>query len=251
MAKEKEVTNSTALVELKDFAVMLPDVNVHEVIASNLGGDSLAISDLDRVKVPAGGGKVWSVPTITGEEDLKELDIVLVHTCLTRAFWEKEFSGENSPPDCYSPDSMTGIGNPGGLCVDCALSKYESGKGKAQACTQKRPLFMLRPDSMLPMVLHVPPTSLGNAKKYLVRLAGAGKSLYSVVTRLTLEKVKSNDGIDYSRIVFAPAQNITGPELTKIEAYVKSIKPFLQKTAEKMAASPNDDTAYDHMDKAA
>jgi hypothetical protein len=203
-------------------------------IRENLGGEQLTPGDLDRVTVPAGGGLFWTVPSIDNPagEPAKSIEGVVVFQKLTRAFWEKgiEESGGNSAPDCYSDDSILGIGSPGGDCSTCRFAAWKSDeKGRGQACKQMRALFILRPGSVLPTLVTIPPSSLGEAKKFLLRLANENLHFSSVTVKLTLLEEKNPDGIKYARVAFEVGSRLAGEDLERVQAYVNSIKPSLER----------------------
>lgn len=224
---------SDQLMEIQENTFVVANMEVsdlQEIIGENLGGEILSPSDLDRVKVPAGGSTSWTLPTLEGEEDVREFEGVIIHWSQPRVWWESEFTGENTPPDCSSEDGKIGIGNPGGRCDTCPLSQWGSDPkgGKGQACKQLRMLFILRKEGILPLVLSAPPTSIQPIRKYFLRLASAGESYMNVVTKFSLERTKNDGGIQYSRMVPSLARKLTDDEKTKIRAYATSIKPALE-----------------------
>lgn len=234
MTKAKEESKEVAVAEepkINQYALMHVQENIGDVIRLNLGDEELnPVSDLEKIKTPSGGSTLWEIPDMEeGVREAKELEGVIVHTKTVRLYWAESFddSGGGTPPDCYSDDGVHGIGDPGGKCKDCPMSQWGSGpKGKGQACSQRRLLFVMLPDSILPALISVPPTSLQSARQYLVRLAGRGMSAHSVFTKMTLTKDKNDGGISYSKINFTPAGKVENPEL--MQKYVDSLKPFLQ-----------------------
>lgn len=236
MAKEKSMELT---VPGPQFAIMKPGTNITEVIRENLGGETIDLSDLDRVKVPGSGGTTWTIPSIDGDIDAKAIEGIIIETQLTRVYWKTEFGdGGTSPPDCYSSDAITGIGDPGGDCVTCPYAQFKSdAKGRGQACSQRRLIFMVRENNLLPMVISAPPGSLGNAKKYLTGLSNNSYFKHHVLTRLTLEKDKNEDGIAFARIVFTKADELAEEQKAAIDKYVEFIRPYLQQAARTIAAS--------------
>ena len=94
------------------YAVLQPDTaDIREVIEDNLGG-RVRLSDLERVSVPAAGGQAWELPSLEGTQTAREFHGLVVHQQSVRSYWADEFSGEKSPPDCYSVDGVTGRGDP-------------------------------------------------------------------------------------------------------------------------------------------
>jgi hypothetical protein len=212
------------------YAIMTMETDIMTIMADNLGGEQITALDLDRVSTPAGGGTSWTIPTLEGDTEVKELEGIIVYTSVQRVYWADAFTGGGAPPDCYSEDSVHGAGNPGGNCTKCPLSQFGSGEnGKSQACQMRRLIFLIQPDNLLPLVVSVPPSSLKEAKNYLMRLASKGLTSYSMVSRLTLEKDKNADGIAYSKIKFASSGPAPSPD--KIQAYVAGIRPHLERAA--------------------
>ena len=64
MAEKKEV----AVIPYSNFAVVKSDPSVmKEIMAENIGEGGITPFDLDRIKVPSGGGLTWEIPNIDGE----------------------------------------------------------------------------------------------------------------------------------------------------------------------------------------
>lgn len=211
--------------------------NVMEVMRENLGNQGASVFDLDRVRVPSGGGTAWEVPTLDGLEPSKHVEGIIVHWREPRAYWKLSLdeSGGGVPPDCSSVDGVFGVGDPGGQCVRCPLAAFNTAPpktpggepGRGQACKQMRLLFLLRPTDLLPLAIFAPPTSLGNLRKYFLRLASAGAPYYSVVTRLGLEKTNNAGGIEYAQIVPEVATRINPADIATIKEYSASIQSTL------------------------
>ena len=76
-----------AVVKIEGYLALTNGSNGGELIAENLGGERLDEFDLDQLKVPAGGGTNWAVPTISGEQSLPEIEGIIVHVASRRSFW--------------------------------------------------------------------------------------------------------------------------------------------------------------------
>ncbi len=220
---------TTALMKPDSYAIIKADAKqLGEVVRANLGGQNLTEFDLERVKVPGGGGLTWE---IGDDESSKVLEGIIVHWRDGCAYWEESFdsSGGGTPPDCSSQDGLTGIGNPGGICGKCPFNEFGSGKDakgkptRGKACKNFRVLFMMRPEELLPLAVIVPPTSLREVRKYFLRLASRAIPYYSLVTQLTLEKTKSEQGIAYARIKAAPSTRLSDKEQAAIRSYSEDI----------------------------
>lgn len=209
-----------------------------EILEANVGGQ-LNEFDLDRIKIPTGGGTKWNVPTLTGEEDVESLRGVIVYWKEPRAFWVDEFTGGGDPPDCSSPDSTIGTGmygpgsdgNPSGRCDDCPMSEWGSAgpDKKGQACKQMRVLFMVGPEQMLPQAVVLPPTSIKPIRKYFLRLASRSVPFYGVITDLKLEKTKNAAGISYARVVPNVAERLDREAADEFHAYGQALKENLDR----------------------
>jgi len=218
------------MVEVNEYAVIKMDSDsLAEVIEANIGGQGISRFDLDKLKVPGSGGTIWEVPTLEGTEAKEEVEGIILHWKDVRAFWFDDYSGDNSPPDCYSDDTIIGVGDPGGKCKDCPYSQWGSAdKGDGQKCKQMRIMFLLRKDDILPLALTAPPTSVKNIRNYFMRLASRGIPFYGVVTGLNLEKAKSSTGIDYSQIKPEYKERIEPEMAEEIKAYREKIKSRLE-----------------------
>lgn len=218
-------------IELADtgYLVLQKDSNIVEIVEENLGSEGVSSYDLDRVKIPAGGATAFEVPTLEGEESVKEIEGIIIFWKTARAYWPEKFNGENNPPQCSSVDGEVGQGTPGGYCSKCPLAQFGSAEnGKGQACKQMRQLFIVRENDILPLVLTLPPTSIKSAKQYFMRLASKGIKYTHAVTKITLEKAKSGEGITYSKAAFALVKQLEPAVCTKIDAFVESIRPMLE-----------------------
>lgn len=228
---EVEQPTTTAVAKRGEFAVLtLETAQIQEIIATNLGGQGLTAFDLDRIKVPAGGSLSWSIPSLSGEEDAKEIIGVVIHHRPVRGYWKEKFAGAKNPPDCHSDDGISGFGSPGGACRKCPLAQYGTAineKGmpaKGQACKQMKFLFVVREGDILPILVVLPPTSLKPVERYLMRLTSQAAPFYGVVTRLTLERTKSSTGIDFSRVVPAMVGKLDQDQLAKMKLLVASMR---------------------------
>ncbi|NLW75520.1 MAG: hypothetical protein GXY18_03720 [Methanomicrobiales archaeon] len=218
------------LMTINNYAVAQIEQQVLlDIIRENLGNTQITKSDLDRVKVPSGGGRVWEVPSLEGTEDVKALEGVVIFFKDENAYWADKYDGSNDPPDCYSADAIVGEGNPGGACAHCPLNQFGSDEESGgKACKNMRTLFLLREGSILPIAITVPPTSLKDAKKYFLRLASGAVPYCGVITELTLEKDKNNSGIEYSKIKFAMKGRLSAEDVKRMKALQATMRPMLE-----------------------
>ena len=72
-------------------------------------------------------------------------------------------------------------------------------------------LFLLRPNSIMPLLIRVPVTSKPRFLRYMTRLVGTLTPLNGVVTKITLEKATSKAGKPYALFNFE-AISVLSPE---------------------------------------
>lgn len=236
----------TALVKPEEYAALaINQGELMEIIQENLAGQSVGEFDLDRIKIPSGGGMAWEVPTLEGTEPKKEVYGVIVYWKEARAFWPTKFEGGNEPPACMAPDGQFAppTGEPGVtvptneagqyICAQCPNAQFgsaEGGEGPGQACKQTRQLFLLTPESLIPLVVSLPPTSVAAAKKFMLRLAGHGVKYSAIVTKVTLEKDKNQAGIEYAKASFSMVERLDEENALRIGELAKVLRPIFEQT---------------------
>jgi hypothetical protein len=200
---------------------------IREIVVANLGGSTL--NAVERIRIPAGGATVWTVPDIAGELNFKELFGVMLVQHSVRRFWKLsiEKSGGAQPPDCYSSDGKRGTGSPGGNCVVCPHAQYGSDPKGGRACKEFRELLFLRPENFLPDIVSLPVTSIKGVQEYLGRLAKKGLACYDVVTKIGLEKTKNDQGIEYARATFTAGQLLPREQAEHAKAYHAMFNSFI------------------------
>ena len=220
-SKHQEVT----IYKGQQFAVAEHGGDVAAVLADVLApGEQLSLSSFPAIKIPAGGGLAWTLPD---GEPAKEIQCVILHRQPVRAFWREAFSGEGNPPDCTSIDNLIGQGDPGGECATCPLNEWGSGSESGKACRQITRLFVLLPESQLPILLPLPPSSYKAAQSYALNMAGMGRRYYGVVSAISLLQDKSRGGITYSKAAFRTVAPLDATAAAGIAAYRERMLPYL------------------------
>lgn len=181
------------------------------IIRENLKNQPLSLDLFDLVKSPSGGATVFSVPGLAGDEAEKELTGIILDYTTPRAYWDTPDPVEGTPPICMSQDSI--VSHDGKACAHCPYNDFGSkdGESSAKACKESVLLFLLRPDSILPLLVRVPVTSKSRFLKYSARLLSTLTPISGVVTRITLEKATSKAGKPYALFNFQVV-NTLGPE---------------------------------------
>ena len=201
------------------YLAVAGSADILAALAENLGGESASPSDLPSVKVPAGGGVAWEVPTPDGFESARSFTGVIAFLHSSRLYWSTGMEeGSGTPPDCYSNDGEFGRGDPGGECAKCPLNQFGE-DGEAKACNQGMQLYVRMAGDPLPTKLRIPPGSLKTWRQYAIHnLARAGKTYYQVETVFELDKAKSKSGITYSQIKFSRGRDLAPDEVESILA---------------------------------
>lgn len=231
MATKTVVAPSTEILPAEEFrALTIPAQSMGVALRENIGNGGVTPFDLDRVKIPSGGGVQWEVPTLAGIESVREIEGIIIHFKDVRSYWAKSYGGGNQPPDCASTDGLHGVGSPGGVCAHCPMaqfgtaSKSDGKAGKGQACKQARMLFILRRGDLLPLLIVLPPSSLKPAKQYFIRLTSKGVPFYGVITKLSLTKVANADGIPYSQVDMKFVDHLSDDRLESVRAMRESMR---------------------------
>lgn len=220
------------------FALLRMDATeASDLLRDALGGDSLSISDLDRVKVPSGGATNWEVPSLEGEVAVKEITGVIIHRATRRSYWP--YTMEDRPDDsdgrpvCQSYDGDTGIGDPGGDCAVCPFNEYETDikGGPGKACKETRQLFVLTENDILPLVVTIPPASLANVKNYFLRLLRAQLMPSDVVTRIGLERLENSRKTKFARVTLTTGGRLSPEAKARLRAYATQLAPAMEHAA--------------------
>jgi len=194
-----------------------------DVIQANLKRQPLSLDLFDVVKSPAGGATVFSVPGLGGDEAEKELTGIILDYTTPRAYWDTPDPVEGTPPVCMSRDSM--ISEDGKPCAHCAFNDFGSkdGESNAKACKESVLLYLLRPNTILPLLVRVPVTSKPRFLKYATRLLSSMTPLNSVVTKITLEKATSKAGKPYALFNFEAAGALSPEEAARVKEYARRL----------------------------
>lgn len=254
------MAKSTALATQQDVQVhtmqyaiaQMDQVELRTLVEENAGTDGFSIQDLPKIKVPSGGGLAFEVDTPEGPEPMKAVRGVIVGWHQARVYFDKPFGGQGSgePPLCFSADGRTGKGDPfreGEVrvrdCATCPLGEFGSKldangtKGRGKACPERRVLFLMMEGDILPHVMTVPPTSLGDMRKFFTGLITSGIVFYGAEVELSLAKDKNKDGIEYSKVSIKLVSKMSDPQEKGFWAGVKgSLAPKLQATMTQAAS---------------
>jgi hypothetical protein len=202
-----------------------------EELKESLGAARPSISDLDRIRVPAGGSTMFQTVNEKGEEDeIKQFQAVIIAAQDVRIFYATKYSGGNEPPDCMSLDLIHGLVGEDcppdvtGECATCPKSKWGTAvndKGeltKGKACSERKQMLLFREHDLIPVFMSIPPTSLKEVQSYISRLVPTGEAYYTMVTKFSLRKEKNDNGIAYSQVVCEPVRPLNDAEFAAVKA---------------------------------
>ena len=221
MSKNELILNETSgYLNLSNF-------NINGEFLEELSGLD---NEFERIKIPAGGGTIFELPSGNPDEPdtVKEFSAVILYHHPMYVFYSSKFNGSNNPPDCLSIDGITGVGIPGGKCINCPKNKFGSGENGSKACKNKHQIYLLRENEIFPMVLSLPTSSNREFSRYIKRLLSRGKKSDSVVTKFSLKKAVNKTGISYSQVQFSVARELDTKEVELIKNYSEQVKSYAQ-----------------------
>lgn len=212
--------------------------NALDMIRANLKSQLLTLDLFDIVKSPSGGSTVFEVPGLSGNEAAKELEGIILDYTTPRAYWDTPDPVEGTPPVCMSQNSI--ISEDGKACAHCPYNDFGSkdGESNAKACKESVLLFLLRPGSIIPLLVRVPVTSKPRFLKYSTRLLSTLTPISSVVTKITLEKATSKQGKPYALFNFEAVGMLAPKEAVRAREFGSQFMEIVN--AARLAPEPAD-----------
>jgi hypothetical protein len=227
------------IAERKDF--LLPETMGDGFDSSDLSEDMEGLDiSFPRVKIPGGGVLQFELPSDDPERPsyAGELEGVILYNHSSNAYWPEgsEYS-DDMPPMCQSLDGKTGHGDPGGLCESCGFNFFGSAaNGKGKACKNMRMLYLLRSGDFLPLQISLPPTSIGPFRTFMnMVFMLRNRPTYGSIVKIGLKRANSN-GYDYSVATFSKVCDLTGEELTAMQAYAANFREQIKRMLAEQAA---------------
>lgn len=203
----------------KDSGYLALNSNALDIIRANLKSQPFTLDLFDIVKSPSGGSTMFSVPGLSGDEAEKELTGIILDYSTPRAYWDTPDPVEGTPPMCMSQNSI--ISYDGKACAHCPYNDFGSkdGDSNAKACKESVLLFLLRPHSIIPLLVRVPVTSKARFLKYSTRLLSTLTPVSSVVTKITLERATSKTGKPYALFNFEAVASLSPEDAAQAREY--------------------------------
>lgn len=222
-----------------DAFVTYENANVLSAAVDELAGLEFTF---DRIRMPSDGDTVFEVPD--GDTDRvvleNELTCIILFHHPAYTYYRKSYDGGTNPPDCGSFDGLNGIGDPGGACISCPLNQFGSGNGQGKACKNRRMLYILRENEMIPMMLSLPTGSLKEFVRYFKRQLSRGRRLSQIVTKISLKKVSNSSGNAFSQASFRFERVLTGEERAAVSIMTEAVKEYASKLTVAALAVPEE-----------
>jgi hypothetical protein len=238
-SKVKELNPTAEVAEVADIVEVKPSLksesgfvalttNAMEIISENLKNQQLTSALFDVIKSPSGGATSFSVPSLSGEDSEKELVGIILDYTTPRAYWTTPEPAEGTPPECFSRDSV--ISSNGERCATCVHNTFGSkdGDSNAKACKESVEAILLRPDSIMPVIVRVPVSSKLLFQKYTARLSGQLIPIHGAITKITLTKAVSKGGKPYATYNFEMVRQMSADEAVRAKAYADGFKEVMQ-----------------------
>ena len=223
------------LIAIKNPEMYLPAAADLADIMTELKG-VLTRSMLGTIQIVNGGACCFKVKEPGADEPtpgVQEIEGVILCSHSTNALWGHDFSHreQGELPICRSMDGERGTLTETGevrLCAECPHNQFVDGH---KDCTNKKQLYIMRANDLVPILFSLPPTALKFFDKYLVRCRLTMRvPLYSVVTKITLRNEKSANGNEYSVPVFTPVGKLPADDARRLSAYAQEFAAAAQRS---------------------
>lgn len=201
---------------------------LRQTIEDNIGNDGFKPRELPRIRIPAGGGTAWEIPTLEGPESVQRIQMVIAHWKTMRAFWDVPYEqSDGQPPRCTSDDGIVGIGDPGVACKTCPFNQFGSAVngGQGKGCREVRALFVISPYDSIPYFAPMPPMSIKPVREYFAKLTQKSIPFWAVETVFELEQDKNRSGIRYSKAKLSLGRILNEAERVRMAEYREFLRP--------------------------
>lgn len=118
-------------------------------------------------------------------------------------------------------------------CNHCPFAQWGSGKdGRGQACKEMRRLLLWPDDSVSPVILSLPPTSVARWDRYASAGRASKTPYFSVRTIIQAEAATTPTGTRYSRVTFTAGTPLSLKELEIVRAMRKQYETIVSQQVE-------------------
>jgi hypothetical protein len=161
---------------------------------------------------------------------MSSIQCIILASLITRGYWVE---GDKTPI-CTSLGGRTGVSREtsviaGGECAQCKFNQFGSDpKGRGgKACKEMRRLLIMPKEWSMPALLSLPPTSIRVFDKYASSLLALRSAYFATETLITLEKMHTADGMDYSVVKFSASNPLTRDQLDDVSDFRDQYKTFV------------------------
>jgi len=226
------MVTETAITKKEEFGLALTQYDPNDIgaqIAEMLGGEEVDGNLLPTLTVPGAGSTIWEMPETDDAPHAAEVEGVIIHWAATRAYYTNEYGDDdNSTPDCFSRNSFIGIGNPGGECKVCPMNEWNSARtGGGKACKERRMVYILRENSLVPIIIQIPSASIRAFKAYILSMLDRGGAKFANTTRFGLRSAKAGNRT-YSQITLTHGRKLPTEHAQIIRAYKDTVIPAIE-----------------------
>ena len=209
-------------------AVDFPLVATSDVAEAleDMEGEQLDAFDLPLIHAGTGKSTEW-VPERGARDVPPVVAGVILRAQISRVYYPGEYTGGGEVPACSSDDGKTGVGDPGGVCAQCPLDAFGSGEGNSKACSEKRMIYLLEPNAVIPMVVQVSAGSLRSWTAYLTSMANDG-GYRRWTSAINIETASGSHG-PYPRLVFRPGERLTDESRAAVRDYAETMAAILKR----------------------
>jgi len=229
MTETKNTENAIVPFNAANYEVLDPDnlKTLGDVVAQNLDTGSMTPRKFfPQIKMPLLGNKEWVIPTTDGDVDCKMFSGIIIHVQVERGLFPKPYK-PGSLPFCSSENGVIGIGNPGGECGSCPNAQFGP-DGTPPECAQKKAIYILMKEEIVPMVLRITPSSFKAFEDYLLKVSRKLKPLHAIETNFSLKStVAKGSGTTVSEVVFEIGSPLDKEDVGKVNAVKREILPFI------------------------
>lgn len=194
----------------------------------------------------------FQVKNETGVQAMPSFDGIILHEHPLRTYYASADVG-NQPPDCYSPDGVTGSAF--GSCASCQ-HRFQAAANRARAqglkkpneqyCRDKHAVYVALEPGGAAHLLRIPTMSLSRWQLFTAALKTQGKALAQVWTTFSVTTRKNAAGQPYGECNFLPGKGVALAELKQLAPQAKMLRESaatvaqIPETAGSSASQDND-----------
>lgn len=231
------MTNQVATIDMSNFGPLAPSMRA-VVAAMPTNESEFSTGVTGGFAVVSIKGKLWRIKYQGNEqvlmrsanEPMQSVELVLVRAsaAISKIYYESAYTSDSdAPPDCWSANGVTPAAEApkkqSATCASCPKGAWGSkitdqGK-KAKACSDSRRMAVVPLGDITndmyggPMLLRVPPASLGELAAFDAKMRQMGYPLFSIGVRVGFD-INS----EYQKLVYSAIRPLTEDEAKRVLA---------------------------------